>query len=47
LFDEDAEAPTSMAIDPATEAGPAEKEDEKMRRSFNAECSRGRCGAFL
>ena len=32
LFDEDAEAAIRMAIDPAMEAGRAEKEDEKMRR---------------
>jgi hypothetical protein len=36
---EDAEALTMMAIDLAKEAGRAEKEDEKLRRSFNAECS--------
>ena len=38
LFDEDAEALTRMAIDLAK--GRAGKEDEKMTRSFNAECSK-------
>jgi hypothetical protein len=37
---EDAEALTRMAIDLAKDAGRAEKKDEKLRRSFVAECSK-------